>query len=49
VIPFNGHLIGQGFNSDIAERVGMGLKVGPTGEDPQASGHHYGKQSREEV
>ena len=38
VVPFNGHVIGEGFNSDTVERVGVGLDVGSIGEDPQAPG-----------
>src|SRR5215208_2788065 len=38
VVPFNGHVIGQGFNSDTAERVGTGLKPPTVGEDTQAGG-----------
>lgn len=38
VVPFNGHVIGEGFNSDTVERVGVGLDVARIGEDPQAPG-----------
>ena len=38
VVPFTGHVIGEGFNSDNAERVGTGLTVAHVGEDPQAPG-----------
>jgi hypothetical protein len=37
-VPFDGHLIGQGFNSDTGERVGTGLAVGEVGEDSAADG-----------
>ena len=38
VVPFSGHVIGEGFNSDTVERVGTALDVGRTGEDPIAPG-----------
>jgi hypothetical protein len=38
VVPFNGHVIGEGFNSTTVERVGVGLDVGDVGEDAQAPG-----------
>ncbi len=38
VVPFNGHAIGEGFNSDAVERVGVALDVASVGEDPQAAG-----------
>jgi hypothetical protein len=38
VVPFNGHVIGEGFNSDTVERVGVALDVATVGEDPQAPG-----------
>lgn len=38
VVPFTGQVIGEGFNSDTAERVGTGLSVGRVGEDPVAPG-----------
>jgi hypothetical protein len=38
VVPFTGHVIGEGFNSETVERVGTGLVVGATGNDPQAPG-----------
>ena len=38
VVPFDGHVIGQGFNSDTAERVGTGLIAESIGEDIQAPG-----------
>lgn len=38
VVPFAGHVIGEGFNSETVERVGTGLRVADTGEDPEASG-----------
>jgi hypothetical protein len=37
-VPFAGHVIGQGVNSDTAERVGTGLSVAQVGEDPVAPG-----------
>ena len=38
VVPFNGHVIGEGFNSETVERVGTALDVPRIGEDPAASG-----------
>ncbi len=38
VVPFNGHVIGEGFNSDAVERVGVALDVAKVGEDAQAPG-----------
>ena len=38
VIPFDGHVIGEGFNSDNAERVGTGLTPDSVGDDPVAPG-----------
>lgn len=38
VVPFAGHVIGQGVNSDAAERVGTGLTAASIGEDPAAPG-----------
>jgi hypothetical protein len=38
VVPFTGHVIGEGFNSDSVERVGTALNVGRVGEDPIAPG-----------
>ncbi|WP_117215279.1 leucine-rich repeat domain-containing protein [Allorhizocola rhizosphaerae] len=38
VVPFSGHVIGQGFNSETGERVGTGLEVREMGEDKTASG-----------
>jgi hypothetical protein len=38
VVPFNGHVIGEGFNSDTVERVGVALDVAKLGEDSQAPG-----------
>lgn len=38
VVPFNGHVIGEGFNSTTVERVGVALDVGDVGEDEQAPG-----------
>ena len=38
VVPFDGHVIGQGVNSETAERVGMGLNAGQVGEDTAADG-----------
>lgn len=38
VVPFAGHVIGEGFNSDTVERVGTGLSVASVGDDPQAPG-----------
>lgn len=38
VVPFDGHTIGQGFNSDTGERVGTGLSVASVGADPVAPG-----------
>jgi hypothetical protein len=38
VVPFDGHIIGQGFNSESGERVGTGLNIGDVGEDTQADG-----------
>ena len=38
VVPFDGHVIGQGVNSETAERVGMGLNAGQVGEDSAADG-----------
>lgn len=38
VVPFNGHVIGEGFNSDTVERVGVALDVATVGEDPRAPG-----------
>jgi hypothetical protein len=38
VVPFTGHRIGEGFNSDTVERVGTGLDVANIGEDPFAPG-----------
>jgi hypothetical protein len=38
VVPFNGHVIGEGFNSDTVQRVGVALDVATIGEDPQAPG-----------
>jgi hypothetical protein len=38
VVPFNGHVIGEGFNSDTVERVGTGLTVPTVGDDPIAPG-----------
>ena len=38
VVPFAGHAIGEGFNSETVERVGTGLNVAQVGEDPVASG-----------
>jgi hypothetical protein len=38
VVPFTGHRIGEGFNSDTAERVGVALDVPSVGEDPVAPG-----------
>ena len=38
VVPFNGHVIGEGFNSDAVERVGVALDVERVGEDSQAPG-----------
>jgi hypothetical protein len=38
VVPFTGQVIGEGFNSDTAERVGTALSVGRVGEDPIAPG-----------
>lgn len=38
VVPFDGHVIGEGFNSDTVERVGTGLTVPTVGDDPLASG-----------
>lgn len=38
VVPFTGHVIGEGFNSDTVERVGTALKVGRMGEDKIAPG-----------
>jgi hypothetical protein len=38
VVPFTGHVIGEGFNSDAVERVGTALNVGRVGEDPIAPG-----------
>jgi len=35
-VPFAGHIIGQGVNSDTCERVGTALTVGSEGEDSQA-------------
>src|SRR5262249_47629364 len=37
-VPFNGHIIGEGYNSDSGERVGTALSVGQQGEDTQADG-----------
>jgi hypothetical protein len=37
-VPFDGHVIGQGFNSDTGERVGTGLTVAQVGEDQAADG-----------
>jgi hypothetical protein len=36
--PFDGHVIGQGFNSETGERVGTGLTIGQIGEDQVADG-----------
>ena len=38
VVPFTGHVIGEGFNSDAVERVGTALNVGRVAEDPIAPG-----------
>lgn len=38
IVPFNGHVIGEGFNSDTVERVGVALDVAKVGEDSQAPG-----------
>jgi Leucine Rich Repeat (LRR) protein len=38
VVPFAGHVIGEGFNSDSGERVGTPLNVGKVGDDPLAPG-----------
>ncbi|HEX8065534.1 MAG TPA: hypothetical protein VF520_03300 [Thermoleophilaceae bacterium] len=38
VVPFTGHVIGEGFNSDTVERVGTGLDVAQVREDPTAPG-----------
>ena len=38
VIPFNGHVIGEGFNSETGERVSPGLDVREVGSDPIAGG-----------
>src|SRR5438105_11921931 len=38
VVPFDGHRIGQGFNTDSGERVGTGLTAGQVGEDPNTDG-----------
>jgi hypothetical protein len=40
IVPFEGHIIGQGVNSDTCERVGTGLKAGSEGEDQQADGQN---------
>lgn len=37
-VPFDGHVIGQGYRSDTAERVGTGLDVAEVREDPAAPG-----------
>lgn len=46
VVPFTGQVIGEGFNSDTAERVGTGLSVGRVGEDPVAPGRAPCSSSR---
>ncbi|MDQ0847420.1 hypothetical protein [Streptomyces sp. V1I6] len=38
VVPFTGHKIGEGFNSETVERVGTALNVGSVGDDPLAPG-----------
>lgn len=38
VVPFDGHVIGEGFNSDTAERVGTALTADNVGADPTAPG-----------
>jgi hypothetical protein len=38
IVPFTGHVIGEGFNSQTVERVGMALTAGNVGEDKQAPG-----------
>lgn len=38
VVPFTGHVIGEGFNSDAVERVGTALVAGRVGDDPLAPG-----------
>lgn len=38
VVPFGGHVIGQGFNSETMERVGTGLTPQTQGDDPVADG-----------
>lgn len=38
VVPFSGHVIGEGFNSETVQRVGTALNVGAVGEDPVAPG-----------
>jgi hypothetical protein len=38
VVPFDGHVIGEGFNSQTVTRVGTALDVAKVGEDPAASG-----------
>ncbi len=37
-VPFDDHVIGQGFNSDTGERVGIGLSSPAPGEDQAADG-----------
>lgn len=38
VVPFDGHIIGQGFNSQAMERVGTALAPRSQGDDPVADG-----------
>ena len=38
IVPFDGHVIGEGFNSDLAERVGTAIAAAQTGEDTFADG-----------
>ena len=38
IVPFTGHVIGEGFNSETVERVGRALEVSSIGEDPTAPG-----------
>jgi Leucine Rich repeats (2 copies) len=38
VVPFDGHVIGEGFNSETVTRVQTGLNVARVGEDPVATG-----------
>jgi hypothetical protein len=38
VVPFDGHVISQGFNSDTGERVGTGLVASTVGDDPLTGG-----------